>query len=110
MLDIVIKNIRIFTPFGIFKGGIGIENGKIACIAKDLLLPKAEVSIDGKNNLAIPGAIDAHTHIHTGIPNRDTFQTGSEAAIAGGITFIIDFVSREEETLKKAFEEKKKNR
>jgi len=108
LLDVVIKNAKIFTPFGIFDGGLGIENGKIVSIAKDSLLPNAEVSIDAKKALAIPGVIDAHVHIHTGVPNRDTFQTGSKAAIAGGVTFIIDFVSRDDGTLKNAFEKKKK--
>ncbi|MEM3061762.1 MAG: hypothetical protein QW265_05090, partial [Candidatus Bathyarchaeia archaeon] len=108
MLDAVIKNAKIFTPFGIFDGGLGIENGKIVSIAKDSLLSNAEISIDAKKALAIPGALDTHVHIHTGIPNRDTFQSGSEAAIAGGVTFVIDFVSRDNGTLKGAFEEKKK--
>ncbi|MEM3506199.1 MAG: amidohydrolase family protein [Candidatus Bathyarchaeia archaeon] len=107
MLDAVIKNSKIFTPFGIFEGGLGIENGKIVTITKDSLLPPADLSIDAKKALAIPGVIDAHVHVHTGIPNRDTFQTGSIAAIAGGITFIIDFVSRDNGTLKNAFEKKK---
>jgi len=47
--------------------------------------------IDGADNLAIPGAIDAHVHFNTpGFEDREDFEHGSNAAASGGVTTVID--------------------
>ncbi len=46
---------------------------------------------DGKFMLLMPGAVDAHVHFNTpGFEHRETFETGSQAAAAGGVTTVID--------------------
>lgn len=46
---------------------------------------------DGKFRLLIPGAVDAHVHFNTpGFIHRETFETGTRAAAAGGVTTVID--------------------
>ncbi len=47
--------------------------------------------IDIKNKLVIPGMIDAHVHVRDmEQDNKETWETASLAAIAGGVTTIID--------------------
>jgi dihydropyrimidinase len=52
--------------------------------------------IDAKGKYIFPGGIDPHVHLELPTPagpSCDDFQSGSKAAIAGGTTFLIDFVT-----------------
>jgi len=52
--------------------------------------------IDAKGKYIFPGGIDPHVHLELPTPagpSSDDFLSGSKAAIAGGTTFIIDFVT-----------------
>jgi 5-methylthioadenosine/S-adenosylhomocysteine deaminase len=66
--DLLIENCMILSMTSknpILKGIIAIEDGKIIFIGKPkkTLRIKAEKKIDGKGKLALPGLINAHTHI-----------------------------------------------
>ncbi len=89
IVDLIIKNGKIFTPFGLIQAGIAIEGQKILTIAKDAILPDADKYIDADGNLVIPGGIDAHTHVHQ--VYGETFKNATEAAIAGGTTMFMEF-------------------
>lgn len=107
-VDTLIKNGKVFTPIGFFEAGIAIENGKIVSIAKDVHLPPADEEIDAKGNIVIPGAIDAHVHIHVpGFLYREDFTSGSIAAAVGGTTMFIEFAYPGEKKLQKTFLEMK---
>jgi len=60
------------------------------------ILTKTDVVIDARGHYIIPGAIDPHVHLELDTPggrSADDFKTGTKAAIAGGTTTIIDFVT-----------------
>jgi len=75
-----------------------IENGKIAKIGKNIHLPRntsretasGEINIiDLKGKVVVPGLVDMHTHLREpGFEYRETIQTGSIAAAAGGFTSV----------------------
>lgn len=91
MVDLVIKNVNVVTVSDIFLGGVAIKDGKIVAVAYDNALPEAKEIIDGKSNYLIPGGVDPHVHIrYPGGAHRETFETGTRAAAAGGITTIIE--------------------
>lgn len=91
MVDLVIKNAKVVTPSNIVSGGVAVENGKIVAVGSDNCLPEAKEVIDGKGNYLIPGGVDPHVHIRfPGGAHRETFETGTKAAAAGGITTIIE--------------------
>ncbi len=53
--------------------------------------PKAVNVYNGKFMLAVPGGVDGHVHFNTpGFEEREDFEHGSSAAIAGGTTTVID--------------------
>lgn len=107
-VDKVIKNGKVFTPGGLFEAGIAVEGGKIISIAKDANLPQADEEVDARGNIVIPGAVDAHVHVH--IPSalhREDFANASKAAAVGGTTTFIDFAYPGEEKLEKTFLEMK---
>jgi dihydroorotase len=73
------------------KGGVLIENGVIAdigpAIAKTTV---ADVKIDAKGKALAPGLIDLR--VKTGEPgaeNKETLETASDAAAAGGVTTFV---------------------
>lgn len=66
-----------------------IENEKISKIGKNL--ESIGEIIDAKNNLVMPGIIDAHTHMRDpGLTQKEDFETGTKSAIRGGVTTIVD--------------------
>lgn len=107
-MDTNIKNGRIVTPRGMYKGGISIERGKIVGISRDHNLPQADEVIDAEGNIVIPGAIDSHVHIHIpSLLHRENFKNGTIAAAAGGTTTIADFVHEARASTIPAFSKRK---
>ncbi|MCX6247240.1 MAG: dihydropyrimidinase [Bacteroidetes bacterium] len=74
-----------------------IENGRIT--SRGILDPKDHLQsdiIDADGKLIFPGGIDPHVHLALPTPagpSSDDFISGSTAAVAGGTTTIIDFVT-----------------
>lgn len=65
-MNILIENVNILTMCDgevIKNGNIYIEDGKIKKISKDKIDFFYDKKIDGKNHLAMPGLINAHTHV-----------------------------------------------
>ncbi len=93
--DLVIRDATVVTPGRQETADIGIADGRIAQIG-GAMSGARELAAGGL--LAIPGGIDAHTHLaHQGLGDRlefpiwvDDFWSGSRAAIAGGITTIAN--------------------
>uniref|UniRef100_A0A3Q3XCQ9 Amidohydrolase-related domain-containing protein n=1 Tax=Mola mola TaxID=94237 RepID=A0A3Q3XCQ9_MOLML len=72
-----------------------IERGKIVEVAPNLQAPAGARVIDATGKLVIPGGIDTHTHMELafmGTRAVDDFNVGTQAALAGGTTMILDFV------------------
>ena len=67
---------------------ITVEGGEITRIQKGAT---NNVSIDAGDNVVMPGVIDAHVHVNDpGRADWEGFETATMAAIAGGITTIVD--------------------
>ncbi|GAA3936357.1 allantoinase AllB [Hymenobacter algoricola] len=90
MPDLAIKSQRAVTPDGTRPALVLVENGKIT----DLLPIDAEVGctvIDVLDRALLPGVIDPHVHINE--PGRtawEGFNTATRAALAGGLTCLVD--------------------
>ncbi|MBO0781958.1 MAG: allantoinase AllB [Ktedonobacteraceae bacterium] len=83
-----IRSERIVTEQGCFDGIVVVDNGKITGFYQP---GQAEITIDARGKVVLPGVIDTHTHIRfPGHPEREDFSTGSAAAAAGGITTILE--------------------
>lgn len=93
----LIKNGLIVNSDKSFKADIYIKDGKINEISQHINIADAEI-IDADGKLVFPGGIDPHVHMDLPTPagkSSDDFYTGSQAALAGGTTSIIDFVTPE---------------
>src|ERR1700689_3689570 len=92
--DTIIRHGTIVTATDTYAGDIGITDGKIATIGKDLPVENAAKLIDATGCIVIPGGIDVHTHLDMpfgGTTSSDDFETGTRAAAFGGTTTLIDF-------------------
>jgi len=100
MNPLLIKNGRIITPEKTFTGDILTIGKKIVAVGQNLHAPESRTQIvDASGLLVMPGGIDPHVHfelpVGNGIVSSDDFYSGSRAALAGGTTTIIDFVTPE---------------
>lgn len=74
---------------------IKIEDGKIIKISKDIEASsdKEEV-IDARKKVVVPGLIDVHVHFRDpGQTQKEDLVTGSQAAIAGGFTSVVQMAN-----------------
>jgi dihydroorotase (multifunctional complex type) len=84
-----IVNAKIWLPDGLYEGGLLVEDGKIAKIGRSLT--EGERIVDAGGKLVIPGLVDLHVHFREpGFTHKEDFYTGSCAAVAGGVTTVVD--------------------
>ena len=89
--DLVIKNGWVVTPDATFKGGVAISNEVIVAIGADDSLPQGKEEVDVKGKHILPGLFDGHVHFREpGMTHKEDFNTGSTAAVCGGITTVVD--------------------
>jgi dihydropyrimidinase/dihydroorotase len=86
MLLRAIRNGRVVTPAGVFDGGVLIEDGRIAGVASDHMLPSGGDTLDAQGAYVLPGVIDPEAHLGSNSALDEDFATESKAAIATGVT------------------------
>ena len=90
MYQLIVKNGTLVTADSMFQADIGIKNGTIVTIAKEIEEGAIRV-IDASNQLVFPGFIDSHIHSSVpGFEHYEDFQHITSAAAAGGATTVID--------------------
>lgn len=66
-----------------------IEHGKIAAVGPTLAVPAGATVIQAAGQLVVPGFVDLHVHFREpGFEYKETIQSGTEAAVAGGFTTV----------------------
>jgi len=70
-------------------GDLYIEDGYIKGVGRELNLDQNVEIIDGKNKVVVPTLVDMHVHFRDpGYEWKETLETGSMAAVAGGFTAV----------------------
>jgi dihydroorotase len=89
---LLIKNGRVIDPANGVDGQlfIGVEQGVITLCAKEVpsdFSPQEEIDAEGM--WVVPGLMDMHVHLREpGREDKETIETGTQAACAGGFTSI----------------------
>jgi dihydroorotase len=87
-----------------------IEGEQVAAVGEDLAMPdRADARfIDASGKRLLPGMIDAHVHFRQpGFSHKETWETGSKSAVAGGVTTVVDQPNTDPPTIDGAsFDEK----
>lgn len=110
MYELVLKNGFFVSPTEVRLGDIVVSGGKIVDIV-DRFEGEAEFVHDISGKYVLPGLIDAHVHFRDpGSKEKEDFETGSAAAVAGGVTTVFDMPNTEPKcTTIDILEEKRKH-
>jgi len=106
MLDLIIKNGSCYIDKDLKNHDIAIKDGKIIEIGK--IISEAKEIFDAKGLIVLPGCIDTQTHFREpGSTNTEDLNSGSRAAIVGGITSVFEMPNTNPPTsTKKEFQRK----
>lgn len=111
MTDCLVENARIVTDAGLQRGSIAIEDGTIAAIGPALSVTGADADrvLQADGMVALPGAIDVHTHMHDPslFPDDINFASQTESAVAGGVTTVIELPTQTPVATPSAIREKR---
>ncbi|MEV6022812.1 dihydroorotase family protein [Streptomyces sp. NPDC052036] len=91
MEQLIIEGGRLVTPQGVHEGTVVVNDGKVAALlGPDAPLPEGP-RIDARGRYVLPGLIDSHVHFRTpGLEYKEDWEHGSAAALAGGVTTVMD--------------------
>ena len=106
MLDLIIKNGSCYIDKDLKNHDIAIKDGKIIEIGK--IDNEAKEIFDAKGLIVLPGCIDTQTHFREpGSTDTEDLNSGSRAAIVGGITAVFEMPNTNPPTsTKKEFQRK----
>ncbi len=94
--DLVVRNGKVATDFDVMECDVGVRDGKVAALAKDL--GRGQEELDATGQLVLPGGVDSHCHIEqlssSGVMGADDFYTGTVSAAFGGTTTVIPFAAQ----------------
>lgn len=103
-----IQNGKVFVDGEFRELDILIDNGKFVDISKNIKTD--EKPINAQDLVIFPGLVDPHVHLREpGGEKKEDLKTGTQAAVAGGFTTVIDMPNNSvPTTTAKRLEEKKK--
>lgn len=88
--DTILKGATIVNHDGIGQRDIGIRNGRIAAIGSLTIHTAGEV-IDCTGLHILPGVVDSQVHFREpGLEHKEDLETGSLAAVLGGVTSVFE--------------------
>jgi dihydroorotase len=88
--DVVIRGATVVNHDGEGVRDIALLGGRIAAIGA-LGTAKAKETIDAKGLHILPGVIDTQVHFREpGLEHKEDLETGSRAAVAGGVTAVFE--------------------
>jgi dihydropyrimidinase len=97
MSELLFTGGTVVTAEGSYRADVLVEDGKVSAVGASIDADGIQ-TVDASGLLVMPGFIDAHTHMDMpfgGTMTADDWATGTEAAVAGGTTTIIDFALQE---------------
>ncbi len=92
MSSVFIRNGRVIDPANDVDRvcDILVSDGKIRSVGKGITPPEGTYEIDATGLCVCPGFVDLQVHVREpGREDRETIETASMAALAGGITSIV---------------------
>lgn len=90
--DRVIRGRRVILPGALAPASIHLHAGRISSISAFAEVPAGiEIVEAGPDSVVMPGLVDSHVHVNEpGRTEWEGFATATRAAVAGGVTTIVD--------------------
>jgi dihydroorotase len=90
LFDSILADATVVNQDGVGKRDIGVIDGKIAEIG-DLAAASAAERLDCRGLHILPGVIDSQVHFREpGLIHKEDLETGSRAAVLGGVTAVFE--------------------
>ncbi len=100
MTDTLIVNARLVNEGREFDGDLRIRDGRIEAIGSGLAARDGETVVDAAGRRLLPGMIDDQVHFREpGLEYKADMATESAAAVAGGLTSVMDMPNTSPPTL-----------
>lgn len=98
VFDTLFKNGTIVNQDGVVRRDIGVKDGKIAALGSFDRTQAGDV-IDCTGLHILPGVIDSQVHFREpGLSHKEDLETGSRAAVMGGVTSVFEMPNTEPQT------------
>ncbi|GAA1332672.1 dihydroorotase [Saccharothrix algeriensis] len=89
--DVLVRGGTVVTPKGTTAADVAMAGGVVSALLRPGTDAVADRVVDARRRFVLPGLIDSHVHFRTpGLAHKETWTTGSRAAVAGGITTVVD--------------------
>lgn len=89
--DLVIRGARVVSADQTIEASVAISGEHIVAVGHDDVMPPARSEMRADGLYLLPGAIDSHVHFRDpGYPHKETWKTGSAAAVCGGVTTVFE--------------------
>lgn len=106
----MLKGGQVVTPEGIRVLNVEIKDDRLVRFASPFEVREGLKTIDVSGKIVLPGLIDAHVHFRTpGEEYKEDWETGSRAALAGGVTTVLDMPNNTPPITSKALLEAKRS-
>src|ERR1700761_3468187 len=108
--DLLVRGGLVATPNGIAPADVGVIGGRVAAIGSFPDAKAAEV-FEAKGLHVLPGVMDTQVHFREpGNEHKEDLETGSRAAILGGVTSVFEMPNTAPPTTSRAAIEDKLTR
>lgn len=108
--DLILKGGTLVTPAGIGAADIGVTAGRIRAIGALSGASAGEV-VDCTGLTILPGVIDTQVHFREpGLDHKEDLESGSRAAVMGGVTAVFEMPNTNPQTTSAAALEDKLKR
>ncbi|MDE1570434.1 dihydroorotase [Aquabacter sediminis] len=108
--DLILKGGTLVTPAGIGAADIGVTAGRIRAIGSLSGASAGEV-VDCTGLTILPGVIDTQVHFREpGLDHKEDLESGSRAAVMGGVTAVFEMPNTNPQTTSAAALEDKLKR
>jgi dihydroorotase len=88
--DLIVRGGEVVNHAGRGMADVGVRGGKFAAVG-DLSKASAAEVIDARGLTVLPGVIDTQVHFREpGLEWKEDFESGSRAAILGGVTAVFE--------------------
>ena len=101
-VDLILKGGQVATTAGLAEADIAVAGGRIIGIG-DMSGFTAKEVLDCRNLHILPGVIDSQVHFREpGLTHKEDLETGSRAAVAGGVTSVFEMPNTKPVTISAA--------
>ncbi len=95
--DLILKGGTVLNQDGEGVRDVAVKDGRIAAIGN--LSSDAGETVDCRGLHVLPGVIDSHVHMREpGLTHKEDLETGSRAAVLGGVTAVFEMPNTEPTT------------